>query len=253
MRYRWLLMSALVGGAAWAAEPKAETEGVIDPQADAQLHKMSRFMDGLKTFRVDSSTVDEKVSTDGQKIQELRESRLAAKRPNGLRVDRIGPAGHVIFRYDGKQFSIDAVDKKVYATEPAPPTIDVAIDEARDRLKIDAPGGDLFVKDPYHALTDGLVTGRYVGLEPIGKGMAHHIAVTKKDIDYQLWISDGARPVPLRYVITSKELPGKPQFTVELTNWQPNATVSAGSFAFTPPPGAKQVAFAPQAKKTEHQ
>jgi hypothetical protein len=261
-RYHAIAIGALLSSAAWAGEPtrpagqaqaQPEAEGVLEPQADAQLHKMSDYLDGLQSFRVDNTTIDEKVSTTGQKIQEIKESHLAARRPNQLRVDRRGPAGHVVFRYDGKQFSIDAIDKNVYATETAPPTLDAAIDDARDRLHIDAPAGDLLVPDSYHALTDGLVTGRYVGREPLGNGMAHHIAVTKKDVDYQLWIADGAQPVPLRYVITSKDLPGQPQFTAELHNWQPNAAVPADSFAFTPRSGGKRIAFAPQPQTTQHQ
>ncbi|MCU1277337.1 MAG: hypothetical protein JWM53_883 [bacterium] len=247
MRYGAILMGVFLSSPIWADDTK-EAEPVVEPQADAQLHKMSDYLDGLKSFRVAATTVDEKVTTDGQKIQDLKESTMAAKRPNALRVDRLGPAGRVVFRYDGKQFSIDAIDKKVYAVAPAPATIEAAVDAAREQLKIDAPAGDLIVRDSYHALLDGVGTGRYVGLEPVGDRMAHHLAMTKKDVDYQIWIADGARPVPVRYVITSKDLPGHPEFTVELRNWEPNAAVAADSVAFTPPPGAKQVAFAPQSK-----
>lgn len=262
IRCHAIVMGVLMSTAAWAGEPtrqssqaraQPEPEGVIEPQADEQLHRMSDYLDGLKTFRVNTTTIDEKVSTTGQKIQEVKESRVVAQRPNGLRVDRRGPAGHVVFRYDGKQFSIDAIDKNVYATESAPPTMERAIDDARDRLHIDAPAGDLLVPHSYQALTDGLITGRYIGREPFGNGMAHHIAVTKKDVDYQIWIADGPQPVPLRYVITSKDLPSQPQFTAELRDWQPNAAVPADSFAFTPRPGVKRIAFAAQPQKMQQQ
>jgi hypothetical protein len=252
MRYREIIISALVGSVAWAdqapapaASPRsANVEGVIEPQADEALHRMSDYLSTLKSFRVDATTIDERVTTEGQKVQELKESHVAARRPNEMRIDRRGPAGHVVFRSDGKQYSLDAPDKKVYATAAAPPTIDAAIDDARDRLQIDAPGGDLMVRDPYAALTDGLITGRYIGREPVGMQMADHIAVTKKDVDYQLWIAAGAEPLPLRYVITTKDVTGRPEATVELRNWQPDAPIAEDSVAFTPPPGSKRVAFA---------
>jgi len=252
LRYGALALGALTSTAAWAEGPK-EGEGVIEPKADEQLHKMSDYLDSLKSFRVDTTTVDEKVGTNGQKIQEIKESHVTAKRPNELRVDRRGPAGHVVFRYDGRQFSLDAVDNNVYATAAAPPTLEDAVDVARDKLNIDAPGGDLLVPHSYSSLTDGLMTGRYIGREPFGGGMAHHIAVTKKDGDYQLWIADGSQPVPLRYVITSKDMPGQPQFTAELKDWQPNAPAPAEMFTFTPRPGEKRIAFAPQAQPTKTQ
>jgi hypothetical protein len=248
MWHRLALIGVLVGGAAAAAETK---QGVIEPQADAQLHRMSGYLAGMNTFRVDTVTVDEsKVSKGGQKIQQLAESKIAVKRPGEMRIDRESPNGHVVFRDDGKQFSVYNSDKSIYATAPAPAKLDQAADQAREQLQVDAPGIDLLASNPYDALTDGATEGRYIGLEPMGGGvMAHHLAVARTNgISYQIWIQDGAQPVPMRYVVTDKNKPGAPQFTIDLRNWQPNAQLPDDSFAFTPPANAKQVAFAPPRK-----
>jgi hypothetical protein len=243
-----ILASVYVGTAAWAGPervatpaPTSSAEQRIDPKAEAALHRMSDYLAGLKTFRVDTTSVDEKLTTEGQKIQEIRESKIAVKRPDELRIDRVGPNGHAVFCYDGKRFSFYNSEKNVYAVAPAPATLDAAIDEARDRLHIDAPGGDLLVSKPYDALVDGVTTGRYIGLEPLGSGKAHHLAMTKQNVDYQIWIQDGPEAVPVRYVITSKDLPGQPQFTIDLRNWQPSAPMSDDTFGFTTPAGASRV------------
>jgi hypothetical protein len=262
MLNRLALIGSLVGGG-WAvaadtkqAQPPpegaaesaaAEKAGAIEPKADAQLHRMSDYLASLKTFRVDTSTVDEtKVSKDGQKIQQLAESQFAIRRPGEMRIDRVSPNGRVVFRDDGRQFSVLNEDKNIYAISPSPPNLDQAADQARRQLQVDAPGVDLLASHPYDALTEGLTEAHYIGLVPMGNGvMAHHLAVTKKDVTYQIWIQDGRQPVPLRYVVTGRNMRGSPQFTIELRNWQPNAKIPDGLFAFTPPAGAKQVAFAP--------
>jgi hypothetical protein len=245
-----ILASMFVGAAAWAGPGRgatpapasgAEREVRIDPKADAALHRMSGYLARLKTFRVDTTSVDEKITTEGQKIQEVRESKIAVKRPRGLRIDRVGPNGPAVFCYDGKRFSFYNSEKNVYAVAPAPATLDAAIDEARDRLHIDAPGGDLLVSKPYDALVEGVTVGRYIGLEPLGSVKAHHLAMTKGNVDYQIWIQDGPEAVPLRYVITSKDMPGQPQFTIDLRNWQPSAPMSDDTFAFTAPAGARRI------------
>lgn len=250
-----VLLTALVGPTpltraqpARTAKPPAGQRGVIDERAEAALRRMSDYLTGLKSFRVEVTTIDEMVTKDGQKIQQLKESRVTLRRPNGLHVDRLGPAGHVTFSYDGKQFAVASAERHIFATAPAPPTLAAAIDTARDRLQIDAPGADLLVPRPYEALTDGLVTGHYIGREPIGGEWAHHVAVTKGVVDWQIWIRDGKQPVPLRYVITTKDVKGRPQFTVELRNWQPNAAVPQEQFSFTPPPGSRKVEFTASAK-----
>jgi len=266
MWYRLGLIGLLVGGIGVGAAGAGETQpgqpppegaakgaapekaGMIEPKADAALHRMSDYLAGLKTFRVDTSTVDEtKVTTDGQKLQKLAESKIAVRRPGELRVDRVGPDGRFVFNDDGKQFSVYNSSKNIYATRPAPGKLEQAVDDAREQLQSAAPGLDLVGADSYAALTEGVTEGHYIGLVPMGGGvMAHHLAVTKENVTYQIWIKDGPQPVPLRYVVTGKETPG--QFTIELRNWKPNASVPDSTFAFTPPAGAKKVAFAPPRK-----
>ena len=265
MWYQLAIVGVLVGGVAGGAASAAETEqgqapaaksaagekaGAIDPKADAALHRMSDYLAGLNTFRVDTATVDEtKVNKDGQRIQALAESKIAVRRPGELRIDRISPNGRVVFRDDGKQFSVYNSDKNIYATAPAPAKLDQAADDARTQLQVDSPGVDLLASNPYDALTEGMTAARYIALEPMGGGaMAHHLAVTKKNVTYQIWIQDGPQPVPLRYVVASRDMRGSPQFTIQLSNWQPNAPVPDNGFAFTPPAGAKKVAFAPPHK-----
>jgi hypothetical protein len=251
------LTAVLVGGAATAAQADEATkstagvkQGAIEPKADAELHKMSDYLSSLKTFRVDTNTIDEtKVNKDGQKIQVLAESKMAITRPGQMRIDRVSPNGRVVFRDDGKQFSVFNSDKNIYAMAPAPGNLDQAADDARHQLEVDAPGVDLLASNPYAALTEGATEGHYVGLVPMGGGvMAHQLAVTKKNVTYQIWIKDGPEPLPLRYVVTGKNMQGSPQFTIDLRNWQPNAQVPADSFTFTPPANATKVAFAPPKK-----
>jgi hypothetical protein len=281
MSYKMMFLGLLAGGVALAAEPnppqpeaqppspaeaqpespgapktkgadqaqaKKTTEGVIDPKADAILHRMDDSMTKLKTFRVETKTVDEKITKDGQKIQAVQMSDITVKRPGQMRVDRVGPNGHATFRDDGKHFALYNKDKNVYAVAAAPGNLDAAVDQARSRLGIDAPGADLIVSDPYATLTDGLKVGRYIGLEPLDGTMAHHIALSKDDVDLQIWIKDGPDALPLRYVVTSKDMPSHPQFTIELHDWQTNATVPDGAFAFSPPAGATRIQFGAREK-----
>jgi hypothetical protein len=248
MRVQLALLALLAGGAAGATEPQgasepkgSEQEGVIDPKADAVLKKMSAYVGGLGSFTVDTTTIDEKVTTEGQKIQEVQNSKVTVLRPSALKVERVSPKGHAVLQDDGTTIGLYNKDKNVYATAPAPTTIDAAVDAARDKLHVEAPAGDLIVAKPYDALIDGTIKGHYIGLEPIDGTMAHHVALNKKDVDLQLWIKDGPDAVPLRYVITTKDQRSQPQFTAELRNWQPNVQVTKTSFTFTPPAGAKKI------------
>jgi len=47
-----------------------------------------------------------------------------------------------------------------------------------------------------------------------------HLAFRGVDTDWQIWIETGARPVPRKYVITSKTLAGAPQYTLRIKDWK---------------------------------
>jgi len=240
-----IVIAAMSAGAAIAGSDAKEEEGRIDPKADEVLKKMGSYLAGLKSFKVESETTDEKVTTDGMKIQEFKNSTITMQRPGSLRVEREGPMGHSTLRSNGKQVSLYNQEKNVYAMTAAPGTLDKVVDELREKFNIDAPGGDFLVAKPYDELIDGIKEGRYIGLETVDGQKAHHLAFSEKDLDWQIWIAEGDKAVPLRYVITSKDMPGAPQFTIRMSNWEPNAQVTPDMFAFTPPAGAKKIDFKP--------
>ncbi|HEX9103302.1 MAG TPA: DUF2092 domain-containing protein [Polyangia bacterium] len=237
----WMLAALLMAVPAAAREPVQRPS--IDPKAEQVLRRMSGYLASLESFRVETEIVDELVLKNGQKLQEVSESRVAVKRPNRLRSDRLGPVADVTFRYDGNEFSIYGKRTGMYATAAAPPDIDRAIDVARDKLGIYAPGGDLLYSDPYAVLTEDAFEGTYVGLEPLAGVNCHHLAFRGKDVDWQIWVQDGPQPLPRRYQITSKNDPGQPEFAVDLSHWDPQANVSDQEFTFAPPAGATRIPF----------
>lgn len=238
---RWMIVLSCIALPALAQKPAPRPS--IDPKADQVLRRMSSYLASLQTFRVDSEAVDELILKDGQKVQEVSDSHVAVKRPNRFRSDRLGPVADVTFRYDGAEFTIFGKRSGMYATTPAPPDLDRAIDAARAKLDIDAPAGDLLYSNPYAILTEDVYEGSYLGLEPLDGVYCHHLAFRGHDVDWQIWVQDGPQPLPRRYVITSKNEPGQPEFAVDLSHWIPNANVPDAEFTFAPPPGAKKIPF----------
>lgn len=229
------------------AQPGA-TQGVapraVDPKADALLHKMSIGLASMTGFQFDTDHVMEVVTRQGEKIQGVAQSTVSVQRPNQLKADRMGPLGGATIYYDGKSLSIHGKRENLYATSRAPSTLDATIDFARDQLAIDAPGADLLYSDPYAALMEDVVSGRYLGSEPVRDRMCHHLAYRGHETDWQIWIEDGPRALPCRFVITSKKVIGAPEYTVALFNWKIQTSFAPETFAFTPPPGARKIEFA---------
>jgi hypothetical protein len=204
---------------------------------------MSDDLAALNSFTFKARSVMEVVTKQGQKIQGLAEQTIAIQRPNKLRADRMGPLGGGTIYYDGKTISIYGKRENLYATSPAPATLDETIDFARDKLSLDAPGADLLYSDVYSALMEDVVSGKYLGMDPVGNRMCHHLAYRGHETDWQLWVEDGPRALPCRYVITSKRETGSPEFSVSMYDWQFDQAFEPGTFAFTPPPDAGKIDF----------
>src|SRR5262245_16572020 len=153
--------------------------------------------------------------------------------------------------YDGKHVTLFGKRTQYYATMDAPDNIDAAIDFARDQLGLDAPAADLLYADAYKGLMENVQTGRYIGNEPVGDRMCHHLAYHGATTDWQIWIEDGPRPLPCRYVITSTDVKGQPELVVAFARWDTAPHLAANTFDFTPPSGATQIPFLNRQKVEE--
>jgi hypothetical protein len=245
LRGRWSRVRALapVGAltvACLLAAPAApRAQNGVDADARAVLTAMSAHLGGLRSFSVEYAAVDEIVTTDGQKLQFLHSGSLTAQRPDRLHAVRRGAAGTAEMVLDGSSLVMFGRDAGVYLRLPAP-TIAAAV-EAVQRLGFDAPGADLLVDQPMDATTTDIVSGTHVGMTFIDGVEVHHLAFRGAEVDWQLWVTAGDRPLPLRYVILSKTVAGGPHYTLQLRNWNLAPAADLARFVFTPPPGARQL------------
>ena len=97
-------------------------------------------------------------------------------------------------------------------------------------------------------MTQGCDSIKYVGLGYVGEEKCHHLAFVRENIDWQLWVSTGEKPSPRKMVITYKEMPGEPQYTLQLLKAENAEQIPETTFACTIPKDAKKIAFQPAAK-----
>jgi hypothetical protein len=83
----------------------------------------------------------------------------------------------------------------------------------------------------------------HVGLGVIDGIECEHLAFRNVDVDWQIWIEVGPRPIPRKYVITSKGVGAAPQYTLRIKDWKTDVQTNADAFVFAPPPGANKVAL----------
>ena len=70
-----------------------------------------------------------------------------------------------------------------------------------------------------------------------------HLAFRGSEVDWQIWIEDGDKPLPRKFILTSKKVAGEPEFTVLIRSWDMAPELTNSEFSFTPPKGAKKIEF----------
>ena len=235
----WLLLALGAPGPVLA-----QADG-IDASATSLLKAATTYLGGQARFTTEARSTIEVVLKSGQKIQFDHVATLSVERPNKLRADRRGDLVDQTFYYDGKSLTLQNPADKVFATVPAPGTLERMLDFAREKLDIVAPAGDLLYQNAYDVLMQDVTAAFVVGKSVVESVRCDHLAFRNPGVDWQLWIQEGAQPLPRKLVITSTDVPGAPQFAVVMTKWSLAPTFGAGFFDFKAPTDARRIDFLP--------
>lgn len=160
-----------------------------------------------------------------------------------MRAERIGELISQIFYYDGKSLTMNLPDDGYYATVAAPPTLEAMLDFARDTLDIIAPASDLVYKNAFERLTEGLTTAFVVGNAVVDGVRCEHVAFRNPELDWQIWIQEGDKPLPRKFIVTSKRMDQSPQFVVVLSKWESAPKLTQATFNFAPPKNHTPIDF----------
>ena len=226
-----------------SAQDSAFKKSAIDPQAVAALDKMGAYLRTLNSFEIKASTLDERVLDNDQKVQFAGTADYKVRRPNRFQIAVADDRKLRQFYYDGKSLTVFSPRMGFYASVPAPATIRDTLKAAYDKFGIELPLEDLFrwgTTGDHHA---ELKSGFVVGYAKINGIDTDQYAFREDDVDWQIWIARGAKPLPIKAVITTTDEDTQPQYSAVLS-WTTDPVFSNDIFAFKAPPNAKPITIA---------
>ena len=230
-----------------AAPAVARSQAAGEPQPDARaiLLGMAEFLGKAQRLSVTVRGGYDAVQASGQKI-EWNEVRMASiSRPDRLRMEAERDDGvRTLVIFDGKAVTTFDEVHRAYAQIPQPGSVDDTLIHFVRDLGMRLPFAMLFVSRAPAELGQRVKSVEYVQKTGIFGTLAHHIAGRTDTVDFQVWIADGDRPVPLRAVIVYKTAPGQPQFRGQFSDWNLAADLPDSLFTFTAPADANKIPFA---------
>jgi hypothetical protein len=232
-------------------------EEAVDPQAKDALTRMSEFYQSLPVFSLHEEMTREQVINGDLKVQKHSSADVTVLRPDHLKAVVVADddRSHSFF-FDGRTFTVYMPMQNYYAQLETPGPIAAALDTVESRYGLEFPTPDFLQMTSGDEFTRDLTAAGFVGKSLVDGADSDHYAYRTADVDYQIWIANGDKPLPLKLVVTSKKQPAQPEYTALMT-WDLAPKSDDASFAFTPPAGATRIAFgappAAQGKKAPPQ
>jgi hypothetical protein len=233
-----------------APAPQGASQSAVTPDVVAVLERMGKTLAAAQ-FSFKSRTIRSYAGPNGELLHVEHMIKTTLRRPDRLAVDVTGDDGATKLLYDGKTVTLVGHDPKQYAQAQAPNTVSAVIDFLIDKLSADMPLADLLVDSPSGALLSDIISGGEVGTATIdGTKVKHFFFNQLPDVDLELWLEDNERALPRRVYIVYRNLPGRPNFVADLSEWDFSSRPADNLFVFQPPAGATKVELKPRGSAT---
>ena len=215
------------------------------PDGHKAVMCMADFLSKMPSWSVTLSATYDTLQPGGRKVEWKEVSSVILRRPNRLRIKRERSDGsRSLVVYDGKEITAFDPSAQVYAQAWRIGTVDDgAFFFVRD-LGMPLPLAVLLLKRLPAELQERGQSVGYVEKAAVLGVPANHIVGKTATVDFQLWIADGYRPLPLLAELTYKDAPGQPHFRAQFSDWKLDSKPPDSLFTFRPPTGANKIPFA---------
>ena len=218
------------------AEVKAD-----EADAKRMVKAMSDYMAGQKSISFAYDSILEVATKDHQTLSLASSGTVLMNRPDKIRATRSGGFADVEMLFDGKMLTMFGKNANLYAQADIPGSIDHLIDELKNKYDRPLPAADLLMTDIEGQLMPDVIDTKDLGSGVIGGIECDHFAFRNKEVDWQIWIAQGDRPYPCRYVIKSMQVADGPEYSIQVRDWKTGDEVAADDFGFENTTKAKKI------------
>lgn len=225
-----------------ALNRRVELVRVTDsPEAKKLLKAMSDYLAAQKALSFSYDANLQVVTNTEQKLGLASSGTVILSRPDKVHTTRSGGFVESEALFDGKTLTLMGKNVNKYTQVEMSGTVDQLIDELKDKHGLPLPAADLLMTNAYDELMQGVYDSKDLGSGVINGHECDSLAFRKDDVDFQIWVAHGDQPYPCRLAITSRQVKGAPEYTVQIRDWKSGDAVMLGDFAFKNPTNAEKI------------
>jgi hypothetical protein len=220
-------------------------------RGDQVLRQMSETLKNARAFSVNVNESHERVRRNGEKQPYTLKREVMVRRPDRLWSHTSGSDNRdVRVIYDGKTITVLGDRQKVYATLPAPATLDETLDLISERYDLRVAVADFLYSSPYESFAASDAKGGWVRRTTVDGRECEEVSYSMKAVDVTLSVSVAAPALPCQARITYNEDPGKPVSTLVFHDWNLQAAPQDSQFVANVPQGYEAIPVAERIPKS---
>jgi len=230
-----LLSAGLIAGCSTVIADKAERTAQYDDKALAldAMNNMSAYLRSLKTFTVHVESHFDEFLPNGQKVMVSKKAEIKAELPSKLWAKSSTVYSEREFYFDGKTFTLYTPDVGYFASFAAPATVGQLVLKVEQEFGVELPVADLFLWGTDADASASVEEATIVGIDKVNGVSCNHFAFRQNELDWQICIQRGDTPLPLKIVMTEKNLEAQPQH-VSVLQWDTAPDLSTQNYTFSP-------------------
>lgn len=232
--------SASTAGSTAAPATAAAQKNLVDASAVQALKDMGAYLQSLRRYEVSLDHTGERVLQDGQKLMHSASADLDVAQPNRIKATTSTATSRRVLYFDGKKASLQFPDANYYSTVDFSGTVADLVQRLKANYGVELPAADLFIWGTPAAPVDNLQSAMNAGQAIVNGKLCDHYAFRQAGIDWQIWLTAGGNPLPMKLVVTYLADDARPQSITEF-HWNLKPTFQDSAFTFRPPAGAKAI------------
>jgi hypothetical protein len=215
----------------------------IDTMAIVVLDHMSAIIGDLQSCSFRLSAETDVADPDLGFVTNHEVSNVWFSGPDKMLIETWGKTGHRCYWYNGQTLTWYSFSENNYVVIDVPGKTIAMIDSVNDTYGIDFPAADFF----YPTFTDDLIGWSekisFMGRTNVDNKSCYQISARNKEANVQMWISDNALFLPLKFMISYNGEKSVRRYEAIFSDWQIGITLPDSMFEFAIPPGARQVSI----------
>lgn len=224
-----------------AQAPQPAPPPNIDPRAEQLLNRSCEDLSASKAFTFHAEITFDKVLPSNVKLQFAAAADYAVQRPDQFAVDFHSDLGGKEIWYDGTSVTIFDPPHMVYASTEVPGSIDGMMEQLEVMHNLSIPLADLAYSHPCEMFRKATIYSAYIGVNDVTGEDCDHLAFTKKNVDWQIWLQSTGKHLPRKVVINYRTAPASPEYAAVLSDWKFPASIPASVFRPDLPKDANRI------------